>query len=218
MLTGKEWKVHINNQHKSLITASSNSLLSLTSQLTATASSRAAFMQCLRWGIWCPFQESNDWNGEEIQLRLHGGPESNPHAVMVYSTQTSAKPQYSLLSTPEVAQVMLPHTKSVCSRKQMWIGTFPLQELQSNKLQEYLQGDPPPGWMLKLAPQKPVVYSRLAKCRARIPRQKRSISSLLLFIASAAIFLLVFYEDHDTIPAVCLIFISTDTACTGKTP
>ncbi|XP_056895840.1 nephrocystin-4 isoform X2 [Takifugu flavidus] len=72
--------------------------------LTATASSRAAFMQCLRWGIWCPFQESNDWNGEELQLRLHGGPKSNPHGVMVYSTQTSAKPQYSLLSTPEVAQ------------------------------------------------------------------------------------------------------------------
>ncbi|TWW56245.1 Nephrocystin-4 [Takifugu flavidus] len=76
----------------------------LTGELTATASSRAAFMQCLRWGIWCPFQESNDWNGEELQLRLHGGPKSNPHGVMVYSTQTSAKPQYSLLSTPEVAQ------------------------------------------------------------------------------------------------------------------
>lgn len=111
--------LHINNQHKSLIPVSSNSLLSLTSQLTATASSRAAFMQCLRWGIWCPFHESNDWNGEELQLRLQGGPKSNPHGLMVYSTQTSAKPQYSLLSTPEVAQVLQPHIKSVCSRNQM---------------------------------------------------------------------------------------------------
>lgn len=92
-------------------------LLSLTLQLTATSTSRAAFMQSLRWGIWCPFQESNDRNGEEIQLRLHGGAKPNPYGVMVYNSQTSAKTLNSLpLSTAEEAEVIQAHTKSVCSR------------------------------------------------------------------------------------------------------
>lgn len=69
-------------------------------------------MESLRWGIWCPFQESNEWNGGEIQLRLHGGAKPNPYGVMVYSSQTSAKTLNSLLlSTPEAAQVRQAHTK-----------------------------------------------------------------------------------------------------------
>ncbi|XP_076022240.1 nephrocystin-4 [Genypterus blacodes] len=59
--------------------------------LSATLTSRAAFMQSLRWGVWCPFQESADWKGEEIQLALRGGAEPNPHGLMVYSTETSGK-------------------------------------------------------------------------------------------------------------------------------
>ncbi|KAM7404388.1 hypothetical protein PAMP_011736 [Pampus punctatissimus] len=59
--------------------------------LSATSTSRAAFLQCLRWGIWCPFQDSADWKREEIQLVLQGGAKPNPHGVMVYSTETSAK-------------------------------------------------------------------------------------------------------------------------------
>ncbi|XP_042347315.1 nephrocystin-4 [Plectropomus leopardus] len=61
--------------------------------LSATSTSRAAFLQCLRWGIWCPFQEPADWKGEEIQLVLQGGAKPNPHGVMVYSTEMSAKTQ-----------------------------------------------------------------------------------------------------------------------------
>uniref|UniRef100_A0A3Q1FIN0 Uncharacterized protein n=2 Tax=Acanthochromis polyacanthus TaxID=80966 RepID=A0A3Q1FIN0_9TELE len=55
--------------------------------LSATSTSRAAFLQCLRWGIWCPFQEPVDWKREEIQLVLQGGAKPNPHGVMVYSTE-----------------------------------------------------------------------------------------------------------------------------------
>nr|XP_046253465.1 nephrocystin-4 [Scatophagus argus] len=74
--------------------------------LSATSTSRAAFLQCLRWGIWCPFQEPADWKGEEIQFVLQGGAKPNPHGVMVYSTQTSAKPQNPApLSAPGTAQV-----------------------------------------------------------------------------------------------------------------
>ncbi|XP_008278421.1 nephrocystin-4 [Stegastes partitus] len=61
--------------------------------LSATSTSRAAFLQCLRWGIWCPFLESADWKGEEIQLVLQGGAKPNPHGVMVYSTEVSARTQ-----------------------------------------------------------------------------------------------------------------------------
>ncbi|XP_023120298.2 nephrocystin-4 isoform X2 [Amphiprion ocellaris] len=55
--------------------------------LSATSTSRAAFLQCLRWGIWCPFQEPVDWKREEIRLVLQGGAKRNPHGVMVYSTE-----------------------------------------------------------------------------------------------------------------------------------
>ncbi|XP_029910825.1 nephrocystin-4 [Myripristis murdjan] len=73
--------------------------------LSVTSTSRAAFMQCLRWGIWCPFQGSADWRGEEIQLALHGGAMPNPHGVMVYSTEMSTKAQSPVpQSTPSTAQ------------------------------------------------------------------------------------------------------------------
>lgn len=94
-------------------------LLSLTRQLTASSTPRAAFMHCLRWGVWCPLQEPSDWNGEQIQLRLRGDAKPNPFGVMVYSTQTSAKTQTSpAASAAEAAQVIRPHTKSVCSRSE----------------------------------------------------------------------------------------------------
>ncbi|XP_029292047.1 nephrocystin-4 isoform X2 [Cottoperca gobio] len=73
--------------------------------LSATSTSRAAFLQCLRWGIWFPFQEPADWKGEEIQLVLQGGAKANPHGVMVYSTGMSAKTQSPApLSAPGTAQ------------------------------------------------------------------------------------------------------------------
>eukprot|EP00064_Thunnus_orientalis_P011112 superscaffoldBa00001572_g11142 len=73
--------------------------------LSATSTPRAAFLQCLRWGIWCPFQDSADWKGEEIQLVLQGGAKPNPHGVMVYSTETSAKTLSPVpLSAPGAAQ------------------------------------------------------------------------------------------------------------------
>ncbi|KAM8864014.1 nephrocystin-4 isoform 2-T2 [Spinachia spinachia] len=73
--------------------------------LSATSTSRAAFLQCLRWGVWCPFQESADWQGEEIQLVLQGGARPNPHGVMVYRTETSAKTQSPApVSSPGSAQ------------------------------------------------------------------------------------------------------------------
>ncbi|KAK2851127.1 hypothetical protein Q5P01_007403 [Channa striata] len=74
--------------------------------LSATSTSRAAFLQCLRWGIWCPFQEPADWKREEIQLVLQGGAKPNPYGVMGYSTETSAKTQSpEPLSAPGTAQV-----------------------------------------------------------------------------------------------------------------
>ncbi|XP_070825596.1 nephrocystin-4 [Chaetodon trifascialis] len=73
--------------------------------LSATSTSRAAFLQCLRWGIWRPFQEPADWRGEETQLVLQGGATPNPHGVMVYSTEMSAKTQSPApLSAPGTAQ------------------------------------------------------------------------------------------------------------------
>lgn len=75
-------------------------------QLSATSTSRAAFMQCLRWGIWCPFQEPDDGKGREIRLVLHGGALPNPYGIMVYSAQTTAKPQSTApTSPPDAAQV-----------------------------------------------------------------------------------------------------------------
>uniref|UniRef100_A0A3Q2ZLY6 Nephrocystin 4 n=1 Tax=Kryptolebias marmoratus TaxID=37003 RepID=A0A3Q2ZLY6_KRYMA len=57
--------------------------------LFAASTYRAAFLQCLRWGIWCPFQKPTVWKDKEIQLVLHGGAKPNPYGVMVYSTETS---------------------------------------------------------------------------------------------------------------------------------
>ncbi|KAM3617205.1 uncharacterized protein V6R79_003322 [Siganus canaliculatus] len=74
--------------------------------LSATSTPRAAFLQCLRWGIWCPFQEPADWKGEEIQLVLQGGAKPNPYGVMVYSTRMSPTTQSSVQpSAPDTAQV-----------------------------------------------------------------------------------------------------------------
>ncbi|XP_026189192.1 nephrocystin-4 isoform X1 [Mastacembelus armatus] len=74
--------------------------------LSATSTSRAAFLQCLRWGIWCPFQDPSDWKGGEIQLVLHGGAKPNPYGVMVYSTEMSANTQSPMpLSAPGTTQV-----------------------------------------------------------------------------------------------------------------
>ncbi|XP_038579549.1 nephrocystin-4 isoform X2 [Micropterus salmoides] len=74
--------------------------------LSTTSTSRAAFLQCLRWGIWCPFQEPADWKWKEVQLVLQGGAKPNPHGVMVYSTEMSAKTQNPApLSAQGTAQV-----------------------------------------------------------------------------------------------------------------
>ncbi|KAI3357106.1 hypothetical protein L3Q82_015577 [Scortum barcoo] len=74
--------------------------------LSATSTSRAAFLQCLRWGIWCPFQEPAHWKQEEIQLVLQGGAKPNPHGVMVYSPEMPAKSQSPAPpSAPGTAQV-----------------------------------------------------------------------------------------------------------------
>uniref|UniRef100_UPI0037E876E4 nephrocystin-4 n=1 Tax=Semicossyphus pulcher TaxID=241346 RepID=UPI0037E876E4 len=74
--------------------------------LSTTSTSRAAFLQCLRWRAWCPFQEPAEWMGEEIKLVLQGGAEPNPHGVMVYSTEMSAKTQSPVtLSAAGTAQI-----------------------------------------------------------------------------------------------------------------
>ncbi|XP_051913301.1 nephrocystin-4 isoform X2 [Hippocampus zosterae] len=54
--------------------------------LSATSASRAAFLQCLRWAMLCPFQEQTNWKGEETQLVLQGGSKPNPLSVMVYNS------------------------------------------------------------------------------------------------------------------------------------
>uniref|UniRef100_A0A8C4E689 Nephrocystin-4 n=1 Tax=Dicentrarchus labrax TaxID=13489 RepID=A0A8C4E689_DICLA len=86
--------------------------------LSATSTSRAAFLQCVRWGIWCPFQEPAAWKGEEIQLVLQGGAKPNPHGVMVYSTEMSAKTQSPApLSAPGTAQVTQQHRGASLSKE-----------------------------------------------------------------------------------------------------
>ncbi|XP_057716637.1 nephrocystin-4 isoform X2 [Corythoichthys intestinalis] len=57
--------------------------------LSAMTTSRAAFLQCLRWAILCPFEEQKDWKGEETQLLLQGGSKPNPLGVMVYNSAAS---------------------------------------------------------------------------------------------------------------------------------
>lgn len=81
-------------------------------QLSATSTSRAAFMQCLRWGAWCPFQEPDDWKGGgEVQLVLQGGGGEggalpNPYGVMVYSAHSAARtPSSAPMSAADGAQV-----------------------------------------------------------------------------------------------------------------
>lgn len=86
-------------------------------QLSATSTSRAAFLHSLRWGIWCPFQEPADWKGEEIQLVLQGGAKPNPHGAMVYSTEMSAKAQSPApISAPGTAQVIQWHRRMLLSK------------------------------------------------------------------------------------------------------
>ena len=98
---------------------SSNLLSSSVTQLSATSTSRAAFLQSLRWGIWCPFQEPADWKGEEIQLVLRGGAKPNPHGVMVYSTEMPAKTASPApLSAPGTAQVTQWHRDTALSKEQ----------------------------------------------------------------------------------------------------
>lgn len=87
-------------------------------QLSTTSSSRAAFLQCLRWGIFCPFQSPAQWKGEEIQLVLRGGAKPNPYGVMVYSTETFAKSHASVpLSAAGTAQV----TQRIPTGVDFWI-------------------------------------------------------------------------------------------------
>uniref|UniRef100_A0A672Z1W6 Nephrocystin 4 n=1 Tax=Sphaeramia orbicularis TaxID=375764 RepID=A0A672Z1W6_9TELE len=81
--------------HKS---APRSSVCAFMAQLSATSTSRAAFLHCLRWGIWSPFQQATDLKGEEIELVLQGGAKRNPHGVMVYSAQAAA-------NTPGTTQV-----------------------------------------------------------------------------------------------------------------
>ncbi|XP_077371018.1 nephrocystin-4 isoform X2 [Festucalex cinctus] len=66
--------------------------------LSATSTSRAAFLQCVRWAMLCPFQEQTNWKGEETQLVLQGNSKPNPFGVMVYNsvrTQSAAPPSTS---------------------------------------------------------------------------------------------------------------------------
>ncbi|KAJ8386877.1 hypothetical protein AAFF_G00165780 [Aldrovandia affinis] len=45
---------------------------------------RTAFMQCLRWAVWCPFQEPGNV-GADVTLALQGGDVLGPSGVMVYA-------------------------------------------------------------------------------------------------------------------------------------
>ncbi|XP_075882230.1 nephrocystin-4 [Nelusetta ayraudi] len=97
--------------------------------LSATSTSRAAFMQCLRWGAWCPFQEPDAWKGGgEVQLVLRGGGGGgggggstlpNPYGVMVYSAQTAARtPSSAPISAADSAQDTITfHLSSTVERK-----------------------------------------------------------------------------------------------------
>ncbi|XP_041859708.1 nephrocystin-4 isoform X2 [Melanotaenia boesemani] len=98
--------------------------------LSATSTSRAAFLQCLRWGIWCPFQEPADWKSKEIQLVLQGGAKPNPHGVMVYSTEVSAKTQSPApISAPGIAQEDLEVKDTIT----FWLASSPERKASSPK-------------------------------------------------------------------------------------
>ncbi|XP_041712170.2 nephrocystin-4 isoform X2 [Coregonus clupeaformis] len=53
--------------------------------------SRTAFMQCLRWGVWCPFQEWGALRAEEVKLSLKGGATPNPYGVMSYTSSSNTQ-------------------------------------------------------------------------------------------------------------------------------
>ncbi|KAM9786039.1 nephrocystin-4 [Neosynchiropus ocellatus] len=78
--------------------------------LSSTSTSRAAFLQCLRWGVWCPFSGSAKWRGEEIRLDLVGGTNTNPYGVMAYSTDVSVRTSHlesiSNLDTSQVSDTI----------------------------------------------------------------------------------------------------------------
>ncbi|XP_064153800.1 nephrocystin-4 isoform X2 [Anguilla rostrata] len=51
----------------------------------ASSFSRTAFMQCLRWAVWCPFQEPGNAAAADVTLALQGGDVRGPSGVMVYA-------------------------------------------------------------------------------------------------------------------------------------
>ncbi|KAJ8016670.1 hypothetical protein DPEC_G00009660 [Dallia pectoralis] len=50
---------------------------------------RTAFMQCLRWAVWCPFKEIGTLRTEEVKLSLQGCSEPNPYGVMAYTSSSN---------------------------------------------------------------------------------------------------------------------------------
>lgn len=80
--------------------------LHLHAQVFAASTRRAAFLQCLRWGFWCPFLKPSIWKDKEIQLVLHGGATPNPYGVMVYSTETSNTQSPKPVSVSSTLQAM----------------------------------------------------------------------------------------------------------------
>ncbi|TSN76506.1 Nephrocystin-4 [Bagarius yarrelli] len=52
---------------------------------SSTAAQRAVFMQCVRWGVWSPFSDSDDLP-ESVCVSLQGGAQPNPYGVMVYTS------------------------------------------------------------------------------------------------------------------------------------
>lgn len=51
---------------------------------SSMAAQRTVFMQCVRWGVWSPFSDSDDLP-ESVCVSLQGGAQPNPYGVMVYS-------------------------------------------------------------------------------------------------------------------------------------
>lgn len=134
-------------------------------QLSATSASRAAFLHCLRWGTWCPFQEPAEWKGEEIQLVLQGGAKPNPYGAMVYSTEASAKTQGPApISAPGAAQVIQQHRRMLLSKGGK------CKEFTERCLDKMLLLQPPVlttmlPWIQKLSHY---LYSCLSLCKAPI--------------------------------------------------
>uniref|UniRef100_A0A8D0CLF8 Nephrocystin 4 n=1 Tax=Scleropages formosus TaxID=113540 RepID=A0A8D0CLF8_SCLFO len=53
---------------------------------STTSSSRMAFMQCVRWAAWSPFQETDGVpEALDVRVALRGGAGPNPEGVMVYA-------------------------------------------------------------------------------------------------------------------------------------